>query len=111
MARRVSLARAFNTKAPLLLMDEPFVSLDEHSAQHLRELLLKQVKQRAISVIFVTHNLHEAIYMADRLIIMGGTPATIIEELMLGDDRGNRQEQGIQQFKSALIARYPTILL
>ncbi|MDG0996830.1 MAG: ATP-binding cassette domain-containing protein [Gammaproteobacteria bacterium] len=111
MARRVSLARAFNTKVPLLLMDEPFVSLDEHSAQHLRELLLEQVKQRAISVIFVTHNLHEAIYMADRLIIMGGTPATIIEELVLGDDRGNRQEQGIQQFKSALIARYPTILL
>jgi len=111
MARRVSLARAFNVKAPLLLMDEPFVSLDEHTAQYLRELLLEQVRQRGISVIFVTHNLHEAIYMADRLIIMGSSPATIMERVSLSSERGQRDEQTIGNIKAGLIARYSEILL
>ena len=111
MARRVSLARAFNVKAPVLLMDEPFVSLDEHTAQYLRELLLEQLRLRGGSVIFVTHNLHEAIYMADKLIVMGGAPASVIEQVTLGNERGKRDEQGIQQIKAGLIARYPSILL
>ena len=95
MARRVALARAFAAQAPLLLMDEPFVSLDELTATTLRNLLLKQLHLRKMMGLFVTHNLREALFLADRLIIIGGSPTSLIENIEFKKNtRGRPREQG-----------------
>lgn len=110
MARRVSLARAFSVKAPLLLMDEPFVSLDEPTAERLRGLLLSQLSDRHMGVLFVTHNLREALYLADRLIIFSQNPATIVDEISLQPAERGRDHATIEQLRNEIIAKHPELL-
>ena len=74
LARRVALARAFATKPDLLLLDEPFVSLDERTADRLRKLLLDVWQQRPTTAILVTHNAREAIMLADQLVLLAPRP-------------------------------------
>jgi ABC-type nitrate/sulfonate/bicarbonate transport system ATPase subunit len=81
MARRVALARAFIIQPTLLLMDEPFVSLDEPTADRLRRLLLETLRVHPATVLFVTHNLREAITLADRIALLSPTPARIVREV------------------------------
>jgi NitT/TauT family transport system ATP-binding protein len=80
MARRASLARAFAVRPELLLMDEPFVSLDEATAQRLRELLLGLLARHPATVLFVTHNAHEAVQLAERVVRLSGSPARVAAE-------------------------------
>ena len=68
LARRVALARAFAVEPDLLLLDEPFVSLDDALAARLREELAELVNRRPITTLLVTHNVDEAIGLADRLL-------------------------------------------
>ncbi|MGH8326761.1 MAG: ABC transporter ATP-binding protein, partial [Steroidobacteraceae bacterium] len=63
MSRRVSIARAFAIEPDLLLMDEPFVSLDHDAVEHLRDLLLKLWHARPTTVLFVTHDMREALVL------------------------------------------------
>ncbi len=70
MARRVSLARAFAVQPQLLLMDEPFVSLDQQNAEVLRELMMEVWLENRCAVLLVTHDLDEAIRFADRIIFL-----------------------------------------
>src|ERR687897_1267451 len=77
MARRVALARAFIIQPTLLLMDEPFVSLDEPTADRLRRLLLDALRAHPATVLFVTHNLREAITLADRIALLTPAPARV----------------------------------
>jgi ABC-type nitrate/sulfonate/bicarbonate transport system ATPase subunit len=81
MARRVALARAFIIQPTLLLMDEPFVSLDEPTAERLRRLLLETLRAHPATVVFVTHNLREAIMLADRIALLTPPPARVLEIL------------------------------
>jgi NitT/TauT family transport system ATP-binding protein len=81
MARRVALARAFIIQPTLLLMDEPFVSLDEPTADRLRRLLLETLRAHPATVLFVTHNLREAITLADRLVLLSSTPSRVVREI------------------------------
>ncbi|HZA65618.1 MAG TPA: ABC transporter ATP-binding protein [Geminicoccaceae bacterium] len=80
MARRVALARAFIIQPTLLLMDEPFVSLDEPTANRLRRLLLETLRAHPATVLFVTHNLREAITLADRIALLAPTPTRVLRE-------------------------------
>lgn len=80
MQRRVALARAFSIAPELLLMDEPFVSLDEPTAQRLRSLLMELYQSARPTVVFVTHNLDEALQLADRVIFFSQAPARILLE-------------------------------
>ena len=86
MARRVALARAFVIQPTLMLMDEPFVSLDEPTAERLRRLLLATLRAHPATVVFVTHNLREAIMLADRIALLSPAPARVlgIVEVPLG---------------------------
>ena len=86
MARRVALARAFVIRPTLLLMDEPFVSLDEPTAERLRRLLLDTLRAHPATVLFVTHNLREAIMLADRIALLAPAPTRVVEvvEVPLG---------------------------
>jgi NitT/TauT family transport system ATP-binding protein len=81
MARRVALARAFIIQPTLLLMDEPFVSLDEPTADRLRRLLLDALRVHPATVLFVTHNLREAITLADRIALLAPAPTRVLREI------------------------------
>lgn len=79
--RRVALARAFAIEPDLLLMDEPFVSLDEATAGQLRALLTDLLRRRPTTVLFVTHDVREAFRLADRLVFLTGAPARIAQDI------------------------------
>jgi NitT/TauT family transport system ATP-binding protein len=78
MSRRVALARAFAVEPDVLLMDEPFVSLDERTAGELRELLVQTWRNKRTTVLFVTHDSREAIRLAQRMIVLSGSPASVV---------------------------------
>jgi NitT/TauT family transport system ATP-binding protein len=81
MSRRVALARAFAVKPELLLLDEPFVSLDEDTATRLRALLVGLWHDRKPTVVFVTHDIREAIELAQRVVVLSKGPATIVADM------------------------------
>jgi NitT/TauT family transport system ATP-binding protein len=80
MQRRVALARGFITEPDVLLMDEPFVSLDGPTAQGLRELLIGLWNRRPTTVLFVTHDRSEAVMLATRILRLSGGSATIVQD-------------------------------
>lgn len=81
MQRRAALARAFILDPDILLMDEPFVSLDEETARDLRALLRKLCSGRIVTVLFVTHNTMEAVALATRAVRLSAAPATIVRDV------------------------------
>jgi NitT/TauT family transport system ATP-binding protein len=80
MARRVAIARAFAIEPELVLLDEPFVSLDPATAERSRRVLLKAWHARPTAGLLVTHNHDEAAALADRILVLGCRPARIKEE-------------------------------
>jgi NitT/TauT family transport system ATP-binding protein len=78
LARRAAIARAFAVEPDLLLLDEPFVSLDAILAARLREELLALVSKRKATTLIVTHDVDEAIALADRVIVLSPAPGRII---------------------------------
>jgi ABC-type nitrate/sulfonate/bicarbonate transport system ATPase subunit len=105
MARRVALARAFAIRPDLLLLDEPFVSLDEPTAHRLRLLLLDLLAAHATTAIFVTHNLREAIMVAHRILFLSSSPAHVVAEEGVGLGKAERgDEAAIETYRSRLLA-------
>ncbi len=103
MARRVAIARAFVVRPTLLLLDEPFVSLDEPTAARLRRLLLQLLAAHRVTTLFITHNLREAIMLADRLVFLSESPARIVAEVPVPLDRAARaDETAIESFRTRL---------
>ena len=78
MRMRVSLARALVGRPKLLLLDEPFAALDEITRQHLDDLLRDLWQRTGMTVLFVTHSIQEAAYLADRVIVFSRRPARIM---------------------------------
>ncbi len=91
MSRRVAIARAFAIEPDLLLMDEPFVSLDHDTVEQLRELLLRLWQARPTTVLFVTHDLREALVLADRLVLLSGPPAHVVGQVPVSMARERRR--------------------
>lgn len=81
MKQRVAIARAFATDADLILMDEPFVSLDQPTRERMQQEVLEIWRRRLRTVIFVTHNIEEAIFLADRVLVLSEKPSRIVAEL------------------------------
>lgn len=79
MQQRVGIARALATDPEILLMDEPFGSLDAQTAEFLWEELSRIVAETKKTVLFVTHHIDEAIYLSDRIVVLGGNPASVRE--------------------------------
>ena len=111
MQRRVALARAFVTEPDLLLLDEPFVSLDGPVANRLRGILLDLWRARPTTVLFVTHDLREAIYLGDRILFLSRGPARIILDIEVPLPRPRDPEDpAIDRFRSALLAANRSLL-
>ncbi len=81
MRQKVNVIRAFCSARPLILMDEPFVSLDFPSREELRELTLKLREQEQKTIVFVTHDIDEAIQISDRVLVLSPRPARVVKEL------------------------------
>ncbi len=111
MQRRVALARAFAVKPDLLLMDEPFLSLDEPTADRLRHLLLLLWRDLRPTVVFVTHNLREALAMADEIIFLSASPGSIIRRFSVDIERPRElQDASISELQERLLRENPEIL-
>lgn len=83
MKMRVSIARAIVTQPKVLLMDEPFGALDEITRNRLNEDLMNLWRQKRWTVVFVTHNIYEAVYLSTRVAVMGVNPGRIVDDLVI----------------------------
>ncbi len=88
MARRVAIARAFAISPELVLLDEPFVSLDADMAAQSRDLVLAAWRARPTAMLLVTHDRAEAESLADRILELGGEPSRITAEIGVTEARG-----------------------
>src|SRR4051794_8255688 len=87
MRQRVALARTFLAGRPLLLLDEPFASLDQITRGSLQEWLAEALRAEPRTVVLVTHDVQEAIYLADRVAVMSPRPGRIVMELKVPIER------------------------
>jgi sulfonate transport system ATP-binding protein len=109
MARRVALARALAVRPDLLVLDEPFVSLDERAAADLRSLVFGEAERRRTTVLMVTHNLREALQYADRLVLLTSRPARVLDTVELPAPCAERTEDWIEVERRKLTGRYPVL--
>jgi NitT/TauT family transport system ATP-binding protein len=84
MQQRTALARAFSKEPKILLMDEPFAAVDAQTREKLQEELLMIWNTMQTTVLFVTHSVDEAIYLSDRVIVMGARPGRIVADIATG---------------------------
>ncbi len=111
MQRRVALARAFSIDPGLLLMDEPFVSLDAPTANRLRTMLVELWQRRGATVLFVTHDLREALALGDRVCFLSGSPGRVVLDLPVGLPRPRaHDDEAVSTLYAELMTRYPEIL-
>jgi NitT/TauT family transport system ATP-binding protein len=110
LERRVALARAFAVMPDILLLDEPFVSLDEHTADRLRRLLLELWQAQSATVLMVTHNIREAVQLADRLLLVNGQPASLVADVPVTPARAERSGQRLRHFIECLSRSHPEVV-
>ena len=111
LKRRVALVRAFVTQPQLLLMDEPFQSLDEPTAQDLRQLLMQLWQNTRPTILFVTHSLNEALQLADRVLFFSARPAQVILDYRVPLARPRSPiTSDLQSVQNQLLQHYPQLL-
>jgi NitT/TauT family transport system ATP-binding protein len=97
MQQRVALARALTIAPKAVLMDEPFGALDTFNRYHLQNELLRLQNGEGLTVVIVTHDIDEAVFLADRILVMEAAPGRIRKEIRIPDpkprDRGSAQFQ------------------
>ncbi|MBC9741440.1 MULTISPECIES: ABC transporter ATP-binding protein [Pseudomonas] len=84
MAQRVAIARGLYSHPAVLLLDEPFSAVDAFTRMRLQDLLLQLAARHAITLLLVTHDVDEALYLSDRVLVMGSRPGTITHDLPVG---------------------------
>jgi NitT/TauT family transport system ATP-binding protein len=87
MRQRVGIARAFISDAPMLLMDEPFGALDFQTRRVLQQELLRVWRDHQKLVLYVTHDIEEAVLLGDRVLVLSGRPGRVLEEIPIPLDR------------------------
>ena len=90
--QRIGIARALAVEPDILLMDEPFGALDAITRTGMQDELLRIWSETKKSVLFVTHDIEEAVYLGDRVLLLGDKPAEIVKEYNITLDRSERRE-------------------
>jgi len=100
MQQRVAIARALAYRPALLLMDEPFASVDAQTRFELEDLLLKVRREQDTTVLLVTHDIDESVYLGDRVLVLSKSPATVVAALdvPLGTDRDQIITRSSEEF-------------
>jgi NitT/TauT family transport system ATP-binding protein len=93
MQQRVAIARALAYQPSVLVMDEPFASVDAQTRFELEDLLLSIRREFQMTVVFVTHDIDEAVYLSDRVVVMGGKPTTAKETLAIDLPDARQQDR------------------
>lgn len=107
MQQRVAIARALAVKPELILMDEPFAALDTFNRYYLQDELLKLQQREKTTILFVTHDIDEAVYLSDRIIILKEKPGAIKAEIniRLGKPR-DRSNEDFQYFRKRIFNEF-----
>jgi NitT/TauT family transport system ATP-binding protein len=109
MQQRVAIARTLALRPSIILMDEPFGALDAQTRSEMQQLLLKVWDETASTILFVTHDVEEAVYLADRIFIMSAHPGTIIEDVQVPFERprdlGLKERNEFHELQNYLLAR------
>ena len=111
MRQRLALARTMIVEPELLLLDEPFGALDERTREGMGHLLLEAVRETACSVIFVTHDIGEAILLADRVVLLNRRPGRIVRDYTISEQKPRSREFALSEefvrLHSALLDEFP----
>lgn len=91
MQQRVAIARALASRPKAIIMDEPFASVDAQTRADLEDLVLRVRDNSGISILLVTHDIDEAVYLSDRIMVLSGRPASVAE--MVTVDLGDKRDQ------------------
>ena len=111
MQRRVALARSFATQPQLLILDEPFTSLDEPVANLLRKMLLELWIKQPTTIIFVTHDINEAIYLSDKIVFLSKSPSKVLKEININTTRPRKiDDKNILKIKNKILKENNSIL-
>lgn len=94
MQQRVAIARAFAIQPDVILMDEPFAALDTFSRYHLQDELVRIQIQMKTTILLVTHDIDEAVYLSDRVLIMGSRPGKIHKEMKIAHMKPRNRTHG-----------------
>ena len=110
--RRVSIARAFINNPEVLLMDEPFVSLDQPAAEEMYKILIEYWKKRPTTVILITHSVKEALLLSDRILFMTKRPGQVLLDYNVKSSRTPLKIDNkiVESEYSQLLENYPKIL-
>ncbi len=110
MRQRVNLARALLFEPDLLLLDEPFDALDLKTKIKVMEHIVWKWKEKRFSMVFVTHNLKEALFLADRILIVSGRPTRILDEFVVKERPSSFLDEGISKMEQELTRRILNLL-
>lgn len=105
MKQRVVLARYLAAQCELLLMDEPFSGLDQFGREEMQDLLVELYLERGMTCVFVTHSLVEAIYLGNRVVVLGGAPADIVDDVTVSDPYPRPAESRVSSDRAAIRER------
>lgn len=103
MAQRVALARALARQPEILLLDEPFSALDEITRSDMQQLLLQMVARHRAAAVMVTHDIDEALTLADRILLIGGTPGRLVESWRLAHGPRDLADSEFTQIRAAIL--------
>src|SRR5699024_5622284 len=104
MAQRVAIARALVTSPEILLLDEPFSALDAFTKMQLQDLLLEVWEKYRSTIVLVTHDIDEATYLCDRVVIIRGQPGEVEKEININQQRPrDRGNEDLAQLKSEIL--------
>ncbi|PLV57520.1 ABC transporter ATP-binding protein [Thermotoga sp. SG1] len=105
MKQRVNFVRAFLVEPDLLLLDEPFDALDLKTKIRVMDLLMEQWEERNFSIVFVTHDVKEAVFIADRIFFLSGRPSRIVDEVTLDERAMDLTDERLFEMEKRVIER------
>lgn len=82
MKQRVGIARAYSSNSDIILMDEPFGALDAQTRYHMQGEILKIWEKEKVTIVFITNNIEEAVYLGDRIVLMSNKPSQVVREFI-----------------------------